>query len=187
MSATPGYFASSPPGDLDGVGLMAPPVGASLDIRPLLKQVGRGNIGARSLTRTDMQVLFGAMLDGSIPDLELGGLLVAFRMKGESLDDWPSKSFSGSFKEGMEMMLLNNKIFINFVDEMAEAKLSEHFTYINVEGKTFSNPVWESVHHCMNHSAYHRGQIVTMLRQLGITTIPSTDFIVYCRLAGASI
>ena len=54
---------------------------------PYLKRVGRGNVGARSLTREEMQRLFGAMLDGEIADLELGGLLIAFRMKGESLDE----------------------------------------------------------------------------------------------------
>jgi anthranilate phosphoribosyltransferase len=71
MAATPPEPVSSPP----------------LDIRPFLKQVGRGNVGARSLPRADMQALFGAMLDGGVPELELGGLLVAFRMKGESLDE----------------------------------------------------------------------------------------------------
>jgi anthranilate phosphoribosyltransferase len=69
------------------IGAMPPALGGPLDIRPFLKQVGRGNVGARSLPRAEMQVLFGAMLDGAIPDLELGGLLVAFRMKGESLDE----------------------------------------------------------------------------------------------------
>ena len=29
----------------------------------------------------------------------------------------------------------------------------------------------------MNHGTYHRGQIVTLLRQLGATEMPSTDFI----------
>ena len=29
----------------------------------------------------------------------------------------------------------------------------------------------------MNHGTYHRGQIVTLLRQLGATEMPSTDFV----------
>ena len=56
-------------------------------VGPYLKRVGRGNVGARSLERDEMQRLFGAMLDGAVADVELGGLLVAFRMKGESLDE----------------------------------------------------------------------------------------------------
>ena len=103
------------------------------------------------------------------------------RLKGESLDDWPSKFFGGTFSEAKEKILLNDQLFIDFVERLNDEKLSESFTYKNIEGKTFSNPIWESVHHCMNHSTYHRGQIVTMLRQLGITNIPSTDFISFCR------
>ena len=34
--------------------------------------------------------------------------------------------------------------------------------------------------HFINHSSYHRGQIVTFLRQLGATP-PSTDLILYYR------
>jgi uncharacterized damage-inducible protein DinB len=35
--------------------------------------------------------------------------------------------------------------------------------------------------HCINHQSFHRGQLVTFARQLGITDIPSTDYIVYLR------
>jgi len=35
--------------------------------------------------------------------------------------------------------------------------------------------------HCMNHSTYHRGQIITLLRELGATEIPGTDMIAYIR------
>jgi uncharacterized damage-inducible protein DinB len=37
--------------------------------------------------------------------------------------------------------------------------------------------------HFINHSSYHRGQIVTLLRQLGATP-PSTDLILYYRRRG---
>ena len=35
--------------------------------------------------------------------------------------------------------------------------------------------------HVFNHSTYHNGQIVTMLRQLKIEKIPATDFIAWTR------
>jgi uncharacterized damage-inducible protein DinB len=35
--------------------------------------------------------------------------------------------------------------------------------------------------HLFNHGTYHRGQLVTMLRELGIEKIPPTDFIVWSR------
>jgi anthranilate phosphoribosyltransferase len=52
-----------------------------------IKEVGRGSRGARDLSRADAEQLFGAMLDGTVPDLELGALLIALRVKGESADE----------------------------------------------------------------------------------------------------
>lgn len=34
------------------------------------------------------------------------------------------------------------------------------------------------MYHLVNHSSYHRGQVITMLRQLGAQVVP-TDFLVY--------
>lgn len=58
-----------------------------MDFAPLLKEIGRGTRGARDLTRDQAQDLFGRMLDGQVPDLELGALLIAMRIKGESLEE----------------------------------------------------------------------------------------------------
>lgn len=52
-----------------------------------IKEIGRGAHGSRSLSREDAQQLYAAMLDGGVPDLELGAIIVALRMKGESLDE----------------------------------------------------------------------------------------------------
>ncbi|PZP34579.1 MAG: DNA-binding protein YbiB [Roseateles depolymerans] len=52
-----------------------------------IKEVGRGSRGARDLSREDAETLFGAMLDGRVPELELGALLIALRVKGESADE----------------------------------------------------------------------------------------------------
>lgn len=52
-----------------------------------IKEIGRGKDGARSLSREDAQVLYGAMLDGRVSDLEMGGILLAMRIKGESVQE----------------------------------------------------------------------------------------------------
>lgn len=52
-----------------------------------IKEIGRGKKGARSMTRDDARALFQAMLDGRVSDLELGGILLAMRIKGESVDE----------------------------------------------------------------------------------------------------
>lgn len=52
-----------------------------------IKELGRGSEGARDMSMEEAQQLYGAMLDGGVPDLELGGIAIALRMKGESTDE----------------------------------------------------------------------------------------------------
>ncbi|PRC92762.1 DNA-binding protein YbiB [Solimicrobium silvestre] len=50
-----------------------------------IKEIGRGVKGARSLSQADAGELFNAMLHGQVSDLELGAILLAMRIKGESV------------------------------------------------------------------------------------------------------
>ncbi|MGB7987958.1 MAG: DNA-binding protein YbiB [Candidatus Methylophosphatis roskildensis] len=54
---------------------------------PLIKEIGRGAKGSHPLTREQAEWLFGRILDGGVPPLELGAILLSLRMKGESLDE----------------------------------------------------------------------------------------------------
>ncbi|MGZ5037164.1 MAG: DNA-binding protein YbiB [Usitatibacter sp.] len=57
------------------------------DPRPYLKELARGKNGARDLTREQTRTLFSAVFGGEVSDLALGALLVALRVKGESLEE----------------------------------------------------------------------------------------------------
>ena len=52
-----------------------------------IRELGRGKEGARDLVFAEAQQLYGAMLDGGVPDVELGGITIALRMKGESIEE----------------------------------------------------------------------------------------------------
>ncbi|MBB5509738.1 anthranilate phosphoribosyltransferase [Paraburkholderia sp. JPY681] len=52
-----------------------------------IKEIGRGPNGARALTADDTRALYTAMLDGRVDDLELGAVLLAYRVKGETADE----------------------------------------------------------------------------------------------------
>jgi anthranilate phosphoribosyltransferase len=52
-----------------------------------IKEIGRGKKGARSMSRNDAYQLYAAMLDGRVSDLEMGGIMLAMRIKGESVDE----------------------------------------------------------------------------------------------------
>ncbi len=53
----------------------------------IIKEIGRGAKGARDLDTAAAAALFGDILDGKVPELELGAILLAFRIKGETLPE----------------------------------------------------------------------------------------------------
>ena len=53
--------------------------------------------------------------------------------------------------------------------------------YRLMSGKEGASPLWQMVAHVVNHATYHRGQVTTMLRQLGAAPAQSTDLITYFR------
>ena len=71
------------------------------------------------------------------------------------------------------------------VAALDDAALDRELTYRKVDGSEHTNRMAEMLRHVVNHSTYHRGQVVTMLRQLGATP-PSTDLIVFHRQRAAA-
>lgn len=52
--------------------------------------------------------------------------------------------------------------------------------YRSTQGDSFAMVLGDLFIHCANHSTYHRGQVVTMLRQVGATP-PNTDYTPFAR------
>jgi uncharacterized damage-inducible protein DinB len=65
-----------------------------------------------------------------------------------------------------------------FIGTLSSDKLAASISYINTKGQNYSYPLWQQMMHVVNHSTYHRGQITTMLRQLGSEPV-TTDLLVY--------
>ncbi|TBM29389.1 DNA-binding protein YbiB [Hafnia paralvei] len=55
-----------------------------MDYAQIIKEVGRGKNHARDISLEQAEALFDAMLAGKIPELELGGILIGLRIKGEA-------------------------------------------------------------------------------------------------------
>jgi anthranilate phosphoribosyltransferase len=59
----------------------------AMNFATIIKEIGRGAKGAKPIDSAIAEALFGAMLDCAIPDLELGAIIIALRIKSESLDE----------------------------------------------------------------------------------------------------
>ncbi|HZV13338.1 MAG TPA: DinB family protein [Candidatus Kapabacteria bacterium] len=66
----------------------------------------------------------------------------------------------------------------SFLDGMNDADAQKIITYMTLEGKPVMYPWWNTAVQVTNHSSYHRGQIITMLRQQGVNAV-GTDIIMY--------
>lgn len=69
-----------------------------------------------------------------------------------------------------------------FLGSLAEDDLDRAVDYTNLAGQSLRSTIGQMLRHVVNHSSYHRGQVVTLLRQLG-RPAPSTDLILYYRTA----
>ena len=70
-----------------------------------------------------------------------------------------------------------------FVAALSDAGLDDTRLVKPSSGGEYVHSFRQMFRHFINHSSYHRGQIVTFLRQLGVTP-PSTDLILYYRRRG---
>lgn len=102
------------------------------------------------------------------------------RIEGESISDFLSKTFSE--KTDLNLFIENSKMFKELIVAMQQNQLENKIKYNNIKGEPFENSVSEIVHHCMNHSTFHRGQIISILRILGADNLPSTDFVTWLRI-----
>jgi uncharacterized damage-inducible protein DinB len=67
---------------------------------------------------------------------------------------------------------------MQFIETLTPQRLGEELAYFNQKGERYSYPLWQQLVHVVNHSSYHRGQVTTLLRQLGAEVV-NTDFLVY--------
>jgi uncharacterized damage-inducible protein DinB len=63
---------------------------------------------------------------------------------------------------------------------LTDERLQSVFAYSTFAGQPQAQPLWQQIVHLANHSTYHRGQITTMLRQLGAEPV-GTDLITFFR------
>jgi uncharacterized damage-inducible protein DinB len=59
-----------------------------------------------------------------------------------------------------------------YVSGLKEEALARPLRYTNLSGEAWTYPLWRTILHLLNHQTYHRGQVTTLLRQLGMQTTP---------------
>ena len=68
----------------------------------------------------------------------------------------------------------------DYIASLTPEDLQRVVQFKTLAGVPVSQPLWPCLQHLANHSTYHRGQIATLLRQLGAKPV-STDLIGFYR------
>ncbi len=65
-----------------------------------------------------------------------------------------------------------------FLEQLTDDQLDRRIAYENLANQIWEYSLGQMMQHVVNHSTYHRGQVVTMLRQVGAKGV-STDYLLY--------
>lgn len=93
---------------------------------------------------------------------------------------WKPAVFTGTMQEACHEWKASSKEIEQFIEKQFDDAAFEHvFQYNDLKQQPQKKQVKTALLHVFNHATYHRGQLVTMLRQAGVTKIPGTDFILF--------
>ncbi|RAI98443.1 putative damage-inducible protein DinB [Chitinophaga skermanii] len=87
----------------------------------------------------------------------------------------PTFDMEDTMEEINQQWASQSKAYIQFIEKATPQKLSHVYGYYNFQKQYFKLPVEVTLAHVFNHNTFHRGQLITMLRQVGVTKLPSTD------------
>ncbi len=102
------------------------------------------------------------------------------RFRGRSLPSLPSTDQFADLASLRARWTQVERELLSYVDGLSAADLDRSFDYRDTKGNSHSNLLWQTLQHLANHGTYHRGQVTTLLRQLGAKPV-STDLIGFYR------
>jgi uncharacterized damage-inducible protein DinB len=90
-----------------------------------------------------------------------------------------SAEFKGTKNELIEIWKKASAGLKDFIETYPEENYFRPVTFIYPRGGEGQLEFQQTFSHMVNHSTYHRGQLVTLLRQVGFTELSSTDLATY--------
>lgn len=110
------------------------------------------------------------------------------RLNGRSPISFPSVDFNGSNADVFERVLTTSNALITFIESRPAPFFRDRISFRTIKPpRDYRESVTDMGYHCFNHSTFHRGQLIVMCRQLGIESIPQTDYILYVREHGLAV
>lgn len=78
-----------------------------------------------------------------------------------------SQEVCADFDELFRERQATDRVISDWVEELTDELLAQTMRYSNSSGQVRERPVWVAAAHLFNHQTHHRGQVTTLLSQLG--------------------
>ena len=98
-----------------------------------------------------------------------------------NVSEWLGITFEGDRTMMLEIWKKTSYDLKTYILDLPEEKLIENFAFNTRDGVPHYMERYKALAHNFNHSTFHRGQLITLLRQVGFTGVGSTDLINYYR------
>lgn len=158
----------------------------AMDIRELIDQYAAYNLWANTRIIARLSIENPAILDehvrSSFPSLRSTLMHIRnaeaawlARIKGEQVR-WPAEP-----GEEIGTLITYSANMRDQVRGMDNVALLAPCTYQDLKGNTHTQQPVHMLMHCFNHGSYHRGQVITMMRQLELGEVPPLDLVVFQR------
>jgi uncharacterized damage-inducible protein DinB len=134
---------------------------------------------SEELYRKDLGSSHGG-IHGTLVHLYGAGLTWLQRWKGRSASPAVSVAEVPTLRVLAGLWKDNRSELDDFVRGITDAALAAPLPYADRKGNPHAEPLFQQMLQVVNHGSYHRGQVVTMLRQVGGTPT-ATDLIMFYR------
>ncbi|AZI26387.1 damage-inducible protein DinB [Pedobacter sp. G11] len=93
-----------------------------------------------------------------------------------------SAGFEGSKEDLIDIWRMTSANLQEFIEKYPEKNYQDLVSISKPNGEIAQMSFWRTFPHMVNHSSYHRGQMVTLLRQTGFTLLSNTDLFTFYHL-----
>jgi uncharacterized damage-inducible protein DinB len=95
--------------------------------------------------------------------------------------EWLASSFKGDRNLMLQTWKRTANDLKQYILDSSDEKLVEKFHFTTRDGTPFFMERYKALAHVFNHSTFHRGQLITLLREVGFTDVSTTDLINFYR------
>jgi uncharacterized damage-inducible protein DinB len=90
---------------------------------------------------------------------------------------WLASNFKGNKETLIDIWKQASEDIKLYIEVFDESNLHDTIKFTRVNGQQFELPFYQVFAHVFNHSTFHRGQFVTLLRQVGFSNVSGTDLL----------